>query len=77
MNTSKVGPVQPWWRIRIVWLAFGGPALVVLASFVSLFLAVHGRDIPLSEMGAAETVAEGTATPAEQARNHVATPPRR
>ena len=73
MNSEKMGPMQPWWRIRMVWLAFGGPALVVAASFVTLFFAVHGRDSPLPGTGAAE--ADST-TPAMQARNHVATPRR-
>ena len=80
MTTSKMGPVQPWWRIRMVWLAFGGPALVVVASFVTLFFAIHGRDVPLSEMGSAESAAEGSRdaghAPAVQARNHAATPRR-
>jgi hypothetical protein len=73
MGSEKMGPMQPWWRIRMVWLAFGGPALVVVASFVTLFFAVHGRDTPLSSLGAAEAESH---TPAMQARNHVATPRR-
>ena len=73
MNSERFGPVQPWWRIRMVWLAFGGPALVVAACFVTLFFAIHGRDRPLTETGAAE--AESNA-PAMQARNHVVTPQR-
>ena len=73
MSTEKMGPVQPWWRIRMVWLALGGPALVVVASFVTLFFAVHGRDTPLAGNGAAEADAN---TPAMQARNHVVTPRR-
>ena len=73
MNPEKMGPVQPWWRIRIVWLAFGAPALVVVASFVTLGFAIHGRDRPLAETGAAEA---DTNTPAMQARNHVVTPRR-
>ena len=73
MNSGKMGPMQPWWRFRMVWLAFGGPALVVVASFVTLFFAMHGRDRPLSDTGSAEAE---TTTPAMQARNHVATPRR-
>lgn len=81
MTTSEMmGPVQPWWRIRMVWVAFGGPALVVVASFVTLFFAIHGRDIPLSEIGSAEAAAEASTlqghAPAMQARNHAATPRR-
>lgn len=73
MSSEKMGPVQPWWRIRIVWLAFGAPALVVVASFVTLGFAIHGRDVPVAETGAAEAEAN---TPAMQARNHVVTPRR-
>ena len=73
MNSTLMGPVQPWWSIRMVWLAFGGPALVVLACFVTLFFAVHGRDRPLTDTGAAGADAQ---TPAVQARNHAATPTR-
>lgn len=71
MKTAMVGPVQPWWRIRMVWLAFGGPALVVVACFLTLFFAIHGRDRPLEETGAADTDAS---TSAMKARNHVVTP---
>jgi len=70
---EKMGPVQPWWRIRMVWLAFGGPALVVVASFITLGYAIHGRDRPLLETHAAEAEAQ---TPATQARNHVVAPRR-
>jgi hypothetical protein len=73
MSKEKMGPVQPWWRVRMVWLAFGGPAVVVVASFITLALAIHGRDRPLLENGASEA---DTHTPAEQARNHVVTPQR-
>ena len=76
MTTGRMGPVQPWWRIRMVWLAFGGPALVVAASFVTLFFAIHGRDIPLSELRSAQAATEVSRLPAEQARNHAVTPRR-
>lgn len=35
MKQELIGPVLPWWRVRMVWLAFGGPALVVVASLVT------------------------------------------
>ena len=73
MAIETMGPVQPWWRIRMVWLALGGPALVVVASFVTLALAIHGRDRPLVETAAAQAEAQ---TPAMQARNHAVTPQR-
>ena len=34
-------PALPWWRVRMVWLVVGGPAVVVVASFVTLVLAVQ------------------------------------
>lgn len=71
MRSKFVGPIQPWWRFRIWWLAFCGPLLVAIASFVSLFLAMHGRDLPLADTGAAESSAT---TPAVQARNHASRP---
>lgn len=62
----------PWWRVGMVWLVLGGPAVVVVASFATLFLAVTHPDPVLAPRPAA-TAAE---TPAVQARNHAATPQR-
>jgi len=31
-TSSPPGPVSPWWRHGMVWLVFGGPLAVVLAS---------------------------------------------
>ena len=76
MTTGRMGPVQPWWRIRMVWLAFGGPAVVVVASFITLFFAIHGRDVPLSERGAAEVATEIHHEAAKPALNHAVTPGR-
>jgi len=62
-------PALPWWRVRMVWLVVGGPAVVVVASFVTLVLAVRGGDTPLlRESTAAQAAAP--MTPATQARNH-------
>ncbi|MEY4561941.1 MAG: hypothetical protein RLZZ618_1218 [Pseudomonadota bacterium] len=73
MTNNLVGPVQPWWRIRMMWVALGGPAVVVVAGFVTLFLAVNGRDIPLAETARADTGGAITHVPAHQARGHAAT----
>jgi uncharacterized protein len=61
-----------WWRLPIVWMVIGGPAIVVVASFATLALAVLNPD-PIQ--GLSET-ARGAAVPAMQARNHAANPPR-
>ena len=60
----------PWWRVPTAWLVFGGPALVVLASFATLWLAVRGGDTPLRVPADAQAEAM---TPATQARNHATT----
>ncbi len=65
-------PVLPWWRVRMVWLVIGGPLAVVVASFVTLALAILNPDPVLvapAELDAAHT-------PAVAARNHAAQPQR-
>jgi len=66
-------PPLPWWRVPIVWMVFGGPAVVVVASFVTLFVAMRGGDTPLRVPA---DVQADTMTPATQARNHATTAPR-
>ena len=63
----------PWWRYPMVWLVLGGPAVVVVASLVTLVIAVRFGDPPLQ----GEERAEGKAmTPATSARNHAGAPRR-
>ena len=73
MNPDMLRPVLPWWKVKTMWLVVGGPATVVVAGFVTLFIAIRGGDVPLRPT--AEPQAR-TMTPAAQARNHVATPER-
>ena len=68
MSLEKMGPVLPWWRVRMVWLVVGGPAVVVVGSFVLLGFAVHGGDTPLTE---SEKASPDALVPATQGRNHV------
>jgi uncharacterized protein len=64
-------PVNPpWWKLPIVWMVIGGPALVVVASFVTLTLAIRHPDPVLSTAEATDRAEQ----PALQARNHAATP---
>jgi uncharacterized protein len=62
-----------WWRVPMVWLVIGGPAAVVLASFVTAVIAVRGGDTPLLE-GAKAHPGTTALSPATQARNHAASP---
>jgi len=71
MNAETAASDSPaWWRLPIVWLVIAGPAIVVVASFVTLALAILNPD-PVIEAAAPSTRAE---VPAVQARNHAASP---
>ena len=61
------GPQQrPWWREGMVWLVIAGPALVVVAGFATLALALYYPDPVLDERVLQQA-------PAQKARNHAAT----
>ena len=68
----------PWWRYRIMWLVVGGPALVVIAGFFTLYLAIANPDYLYTDEqrqtapGAARHE-QAAHAPALQARNHAAT----
>ena len=74
MNKDSIKPVMPWWRVPMVWLVVGGAALVVVASVVTLVIAVHGADVPLLRHGVAAP--SGAHVPAEDASRHAAEPRR-
>ena len=73
VERESMGPVLPWWRVRMVWLVVAGPVIVVVAGFTTLFIAVRGGDRPLLEASTAPTAAQA---PATQGRNHVLQPRR-
>lgn len=66
MNQERDSP--PWWRVGMVWLVISGPLAAVIGGLFTAFLAVRGADTVVSTTAAP--------TPAEQARNHAATPRR-
>ena len=49
MNDDSDSPRRSPWRVPALWLVIGGPALVVIASFVTLALAWHDADRPVRE----------------------------
>ena len=77
----------PWWKFGLVWMVFGGPALVVLASFSTLYLAITRPDPVMDEnyyqkgldinktlrADALRAANNRNMAPAETARNHAAT----
>jgi hypothetical protein len=72
---------QPWWKFGHVWMVFGGPAVVVVASFVTLYLAVTRPDPVMDqdyyrkglEINKTLGGTPSSAAPAMAARNHAAT----
>jgi hypothetical protein len=70
---------RPWWKYGYVWLVIAGPAVVVVASLVSAWIAMRSPDPVLTEdrreVESNQTLAKNRAqTPAMQGRNHAATP---
>ncbi|HYF42990.1 MAG TPA: FixH family protein [Ramlibacter sp.] len=74
-------PSKPWWRYGFVWLVIAGPAAVVVAGVATLVIAAQGADslvakdyyrrgIEINQ----QLARERALMPANQARNHAATP---
>jgi len=80
MQNNLTEPGTPWWKFGHVWMVIAGPAIVVLASFATFYLALTRPDPVVSDdyyrqgieinktLGSAASLA-----PAQQARNHAAT----
>jgi hypothetical protein len=49
MQNNTLGSPAPWWRFGHVWLVLAGPAIVVIASFITLYLAVTRPDPVVTE----------------------------
>ena len=69
-------PSPAWWRVGMVWLVLGGPAVVVVAAIGTAVIAYRGADPVLTEAPTPQQVVRqlGPQTPAMQGRNHAATP---
>ena len=80
-NLPSPDAPQPWWKFGHMWMVVGGPAIVVVASFVTLYLAVTRPD-PVMDQNYYQKGLEinktlggspSSGSPAMQARNHAAT----
>ena len=76
---AEANPNEAWWRVGMVWLVLGGPALVVVASLATAVLAYRGADPVVKQPHNAgprllpTTPGADASTPALLARNHAAT----
>ncbi|MEI8171616.1 MAG: FixH family protein [Rhodoferax sp.] len=84
MNKNVIEQSAPWWKFGHAWMVFALPAIVVVASFITLYLAVTRPDELVTEdyyrkgveiNKTLENTAENSAShaPALQARNHAQT----
>lgn len=79
MPHQKSVESKPWWQFGHVWMVISGPAIVVVAAFVTLYLAIQSPNEIVSDhdieagTSQSQTVIPGGMAPAMQARNHAAT----
>jgi hypothetical protein len=80
MQNKLIDPKAPWWKFGHVWMVLAGPAIVVVASFITFYLALSRPDPVINEDYYRQGVEinqslgnEASLAPALQARNHAAT----
>ncbi len=83
MRNSLPGSTGPWWKFGYVWLVVAGPAIVVVAGFATLYLAVTRPDPVITEdyyrkgieinKTLGDRASAASLAPALQARNHAQT----
>ena len=70
----------PWWKFPLVWMVIAGPAIVVVAGFATLWIAIRTPDPVIAEdyyrqgIEINKTLADKKLLPAQTGRNHAATP---
>ena len=78
---TNVPVAQPWWQFGHVWLVLAGPAVVVVAGFVTLWLAIRTPDPVVTpdyyrkgiDINKTLQADPASLAPAVQARNHAQT----
>jgi hypothetical protein len=81
MLQTSISRATPWWKFGHVWLVLAGPAIVVVASFITFYLAASGQDPVIDEdyyrhgVELNKTMQDNPASlaPSTLARNHAAT----
>ncbi|MDI1244143.1 MAG: FixH family protein [Rhodoferax sp.] len=83
MNNRAENSNAPWWKHGFVWMVIAGPAIVVVAGFVTLYLAISrpneivSDDSYLQARQSDQSIEarrkESSTAPAMLGRNHAAT----
>lgn len=80
-KTMQINDTMPWWRYGYVWLMLSGPIIVIVACFITIYIAITRPDPVIDDnyyrngMEINKTLNEqhdGLA-PALQGRNHAGT----
>lgn len=83
VSSSATPVAAPWWKFGHVWLVLAGPLVVIVAGFITLWLAMSRPDPVVAEdyyqrgIDINKTLEhpEKSLAPAMKGRNHAATPP--
>ena len=83
VSSSATPAAAPWWKYGHVWLVLAGPLVVIVAGFITLWLAMSRPDPVVAEdyyqrgIDINKTLEhpEKSLAPAMKGRNHAATPP--
>lgn len=77
---TQMTDTQKWYQNPYVWLIIGGPSLVIIASFITLYLAITHPDPAIDdyyrkgmEINKTLDAQSEAMAPAVQARNHAQT----
>ena len=80
LKNQSPSAAKPWWKYGMVWMIISGPAVVVVAAFATLYLAITIPDpvLPTEAMNPRIAIEnqgklEAAMAPALQARNHAST----
>jgi len=80
LSNRELNQAKPWWSFGMVWMIIAGPAVVVVAGFATLYLAITIPDpvLPTEALNPRNAIEnqsklEEAMAPAMQARNHAAT----
>ena len=83
VSSSATPAAAPWWKFGHVWLVLAGPLVVIVAGFITLWLAMSRPDPVVAEdyyqrgidINKTMEHPEKSLAPAMKGRNHAATPP--
>jgi len=80
LKNQSPASAKPWWTFGMVWMIISGPAVVVVAAFVTLYLAITIPDpvLPTESLNPRNAIEnqgklEAAMAPAMLARNHAST----